>query len=98
MRAAALAALVVVVLAGCGPGAPEQEAAEREVARAADADRVECTGRSRFWFDEGPPAEDFICAAHVSAGFCDRYRVEREGTSFRVRVLERRGSCVLPVG
>jgi hypothetical protein len=97
MKVAALAATVVAV-AACGPGAPEQEAAEQEVARTADADRVECTGRSRFWFDEGPPAEAFVCAAHVSAGFCDRYRVDREGTSFRVRLLERQASCVLPVG
>jgi hypothetical protein len=97
MKIAALAAIALVVSA-CGPGAPEQEAAEREVARAADADRVECTGRSRFWFDEGPPAEDFVCAAHVTAGFCDRYRVDREGSRFRVQLLERRASCVLPVG
>jgi hypothetical protein len=97
VKIAVLAATVVVVTA-CGPGAPEQEAAAREVARAADADRVECTGRSRFWFAEGPPAEDFICAAHVSAGVCDRYRVDREGSRFRVRLLERQASCVLPVG
>jgi hypothetical protein len=31
-------------------------------------------------------------------GFCDQYRVDRDGARFRVRLLERRGSCVLPVG
>jgi hypothetical protein len=34
----------------------------------------------------------------VSNGFCDRYRVDRDGARFRLRVLERRTSCVLPVG
>ncbi len=96
MRAAALAA--VAILAGCGPGAPEQEAAEREVARATRSERAECTARSRFWFAEGPPAEVFVCAVRVDDGFCDRYRVERDGAEFTVRVLERRASCVLPVG
>ncbi len=96
MKLAALA--VVAVLAGCGPGAPEQEAAEQEVARETGAEEAECTARSRFWFAEGPPAEVFICAVHVSNGFCDRYRVDRDGARFRLRVLERRTSCVLPVG
>ncbi len=96
MRLAALAA--VVVLAGCGPGAPEQEAAERAVTRSVKADEVECTSRSSLWFSEGPAAEAFICAAHVSVGFCDRYRVDRDGTRFRVRLLERQASCVLPPG
>ncbi len=96
MRAAALAA--VAILAGCGPGAPEQEAAEREVASATRSERAECTARSRFWFAEGPPAEVFVCAVRIEDGFCDRYRVERDGAEFSVRVLERRASCVLPVG
>ena len=47
---------------------------------------------------EGPPAEVFVCAVRVDDGFCDRYRVERDGAEFTVRVLERRASCVLPVG
>jgi hypothetical protein len=96
VRLAALAAIAILV--GCGPGAPEQEAAEREVARAAGAAAAECTARSRFWFAEGPPAEVFVCAVHVRNGFCDRYRVDRDGARFHVRVLERRASCVLPVG
>jgi hypothetical protein len=96
VRAAALGA--VAILAGCGAGAPEQEAAEREVARATSSQRAECTARSRFWFAEGPPAEVFVCAVPVADGFCDRYRVERDGAAFDVRVLERRASCVLPVG
>lgn len=96
MRRAALAA--ALLLAGCGPGTAEQEGAERAVGRAASTDRVECTSRSRIWFSDGPPAKVLICAAHVSAGFCDRYRVDREGNSYRVHVLERQASCVLPAG
>jgi hypothetical protein len=86
------------ILAGCVADAPEQVAAEREVARVTGADGAECTARSRFWFSEGPPAEVFVCAVRVGNGLCDRYRVDRDGADFRVRVLERRASCVLPVG
>ena len=67
-------------------------------ARRKGADGAECTARSRFWFSEGPPAEVFVCAVRVENGLCDRYRVDRDGADFRVRVLERRASCVLPVG
>ena len=95
----ACAALVaVVVLAGCGAGPPEQEAAERELARMAGADEANCTARSRIWFREGPPANVFICAVDVGDGFCDRYRVDRKGARFRASVLERRGGCILPAG
>jgi hypothetical protein len=97
MRFAPLAA-ALAVLAGCGPGAPEQEAAERAVAREAGTADVDCTGRSRLWFAEGPPAEVFVCAARVGSGLCDRYRVERDGGEYRLRVIERRGSCTLPSG
>ena len=86
------------ILAGCAPDAPEQVAAEREVARVSGAEDAECTARSRFWFSEGPPAEVFVCAVRVRNGLCDRYRVDRDGVDFRVRVLERRASCILPVG
>jgi hypothetical protein len=94
--AAALAALVV--LAGCGAGPPEQEAAERYLARITEADGAECTARSRIWFREGEPANVFVCAVKVGDGFCDRYRVDRDGAKFAARVLERHGGCVLPVG
>jgi len=93
---AALAALVV--LAGCGAGPPEQEAAERAVARMAGADAANCTARSRIWFREGPPANVFICAVEVGDGLCDRYRVDRSGARFRAAVLERHGGCILPAG
>ena len=94
--AAALAALGV--LAGCGAGPPEQEAAERYLARTTEADRAECTARSRIWFREGEPANVFVCAVEVGDGFCDRYRVDRSGAQFSARLLERHGGCVLPVG
>ena len=94
--AAALAALVV--LAGCGAGPPEQEAAERYLARTTEADGAECTARSRIWFREGEPANVFVCAVKIGDGFCDRYRVDRSGAEFRAHVLERRTGCVLPVG
>ena len=95
----ACAALVaVVVLAGCGAGPPEQEAAERELARMAGADEANCTARSRIWFREGPPANVFICAVEVGDGFCDRYRVDRNGARFRATILEHRGGCILPAG
>jgi hypothetical protein len=96
VKLAALAA-IALVLAACGPGAPEQEAAERAVGRETDAD-VECTARSRLWFSDGPPAEVFICAAQVDDGLCDRYRAERDGARFTVALLEREASCVLPPG
>jgi len=94
--AAALAPLVV--LAGCGAGPPEQEAAERYLARTTEADGAECTARSRIWFREGEPANVFVCAVKVGDGFCDRFRVDRSGLQFRASVLERHGGCVLPVG
>jgi hypothetical protein len=94
--AAALAALVV--LAGCGAGPPEQEAAERAVARMAQADQARCTARSRIWFSEREPANVFVCAVRLGDGFCDRYRVDRSGARFHARLLERHGGCILPVG
>ena len=94
--AAALAALVV--LAGCGAGPPEQEAAERFLARTTEADGAECTARSRIWFREGEPANVFVCAVKVGDGFCDRYRVDRSGAQFSARLLEEHGGCVLPAG
>jgi hypothetical protein len=93
---AALAALVV--LAGCGAGPPEQEAAERAVARIADSDQARCTARSRIWFSEREPANVFVCAVELGDGFCDRYRVDRTGARFRAVLLERHGGCILPVG
>jgi hypothetical protein len=95
---AALAA--VVVLAGCGAGAgvPEQEAAEQALARMAEADEAECTARASVWFRDGEPANVFVCAVALGDGFCDRYRVDRNGLQFRASVLERHGGCVLPVG
>jgi hypothetical protein len=93
---AAVAALVAV--AGCGAGPPEHEAAERAVARIAEADQARCTARSRIWFSEREPANVFICAVRLGDGFCDRYRVDRSGTRFRARLLERHGGCILPVG
>ena len=97
MRAAAAVA-ALAVLAGCGAGPPEHEAAERALARMAEADQANCTARSRIWFREGPPANVFICAVGLGDGFCDRYRVDRSGTRFRARLLERHGGCILPVG
>jgi hypothetical protein len=95
---ACVALVAVVVLAGCGAGPPEQEAAERALARTAGADEANCTARSRIWFREGPPANVFICAVEVGEGLCDRYRVDRNGARFRASVLERRGGCILPAG
>ncbi len=94
-----LAALVAVAaLAGCGASPPEQEGAERAVADAARADAADCTSRSRILFKEGPPANVFICAVHLGDGFCDLYRADRNAAKYRVRLLERRGSCTLPAG
>ena len=89
---------VLAVLAGCGAGPPEQEAAERFVARMADTDQARCTARSRIWFSEREPANVFVCAVRVGDGLCDRYRVDRNGADFRARLLERHGGCILPVG
>ena len=97
MRAVAALA-VLVVLAGCGAGPPEQEAAERYLARLTETDGAECTARSRIWFREGEPANVFVCAVQLGDGFCDRYRLDRSGVQFRASVLERHGGCVLPVG
>jgi hypothetical protein len=94
--AAALAALVVV--AGCGAGPPEQEAAERAAARIAKVDEARCTARARVWFRTGEPANVFVCAVKLGDGFCDRYRLDRSGARFHARLLERHGGCVLPVG
>jgi hypothetical protein len=93
-------AVVVLVaasaLAGCA-GAPEEEGAERAVERVAGGD-ARCTGRSTRWFREGPPAELLLCVVPLGATVCDRYRVERRGGSYRVKLVQRRGDCVLPVG
>jgi hypothetical protein len=93
-----LLAAAAVLLAGCGPAPAEERGAERAVARVADASTARCTSRSYRWFTDGPPAEDFICAVRAEHGFCDRYRVDRDGTRYRVRLLERDASCTLPVG
>jgi hypothetical protein len=87
----------VAVLAGCAKP-PEQKGAERATARAAHAESAHCTSRSRILFREGPPANVFICAVKLGDGYCDRYRVDRRGAQYRVRVLERHGACVLPAG
>ena len=96
MKLVGLAA--AALLAGCGAGAPEHEGAERAVARTAGAESAECTSRSRIWFADGPPAKVFVCAVRVGNGFCDRYRVVRDGARYQARVLERGGSCTLPAG
>ena len=93
-----VALAAVVLLAGCGADPPEKVGAERAVARAAHADSADCTSRSRILFKEGPPANVFICAVKVGDGLCDVYRVDRRGTSYRTRVLERHGGCTLPAG
>jgi predicted homoserine dehydrogenase-like protein len=95
---AAAALAVVVVLAGCGAGAPEQQAAELALARMTNADEARCTTRASVWFRDGEPANVFICAVAVGDGLCDRYRVDRNGLQFRASVLEQRTGCVLPVG
>jgi hypothetical protein len=95
----AAAALAVLVLAGCSNAdAPEQVAAERALARMTEADEARCTTRASVWFRDGEPANVFICAVELGDGFCDRYRVDRNGLQFRATVLERHGGCVLPVG
>lgn len=94
----ATALVTLVVLAGCGAGPPEHEAAELAVARIAEADQARCTARSRIWFSEREPANVFVCAVKLGDGFCDRYRVDRRGAQFRARLLERHGGCILPVG
>jgi hypothetical protein len=89
--------VAALALAGCA-AAPEEEGAEDAVARASGTDRVECTGRSRIWFREGSPAEVMLCVARRDASVCDRYRVDREGSSYAVRLLARGGDCALPPG
>ena len=88
----------VVALAGCGADAPEKEAAEVALAQMANVDEARCTARASTWFRDGEPANVFVCAVEIGDGFCDRYRVDRNGLQFRATVLERRGGCVLPVG
>ena len=88
---------MLVVLAGCGAGPPEQQAAERSLARMTET-RAGRTARSRIWFRDGEPANVFICAVELGDGLCDRYRLDRNGLQFRASVLEQHGGCVLPVG
>jgi hypothetical protein len=64
----------------------------------AKADEARCTARASVWFRDGEPANVFVCAVELGDGFCDRYRVDRNGLQFRASVLERHGGCVLPVG
>jgi hypothetical protein len=92
-----LPALAVLALAACA-GAPEEEGAERAVARESQTERVECTGRSRIWFREGEPAKVLLCVARREQGLCDRYRVDREGSTYKVTLLARNADCVLPTG
>lgn len=84
------------VLAACA-GAPEQEGAERAVERRAGRE-AQCTGRSRIWFAEGPPAELMLCIVRMDNALCDRYRVDRRGNRYRVTLLARRSDCTLPAG
>lgn len=93
----AAAALAVLALAGCAD-APEEEGATRAVAREAGTERVECTGRSRIWFQEGTPAEVLLCVARRDGGVCDRYRVDRRGDTYGVTLLLRGSDCALPPG
>lgn len=94
MKLAALAAAVLA--AGC-TGAPEQEGAERAVEQRANAD-ARCTSRSQRWFREGPPAELMLCVVRRDGGRCDRYRVDRKESRYRVTLLARDADCVLPAG
>jgi hypothetical protein len=81
---------------GCA-GAPEQEAAERAVERRAGHE-AQCTGRSRIWFKDGPPAELMLCIVRREGGVCDRYRVDRRGESYRVTLTARNAHCQIPAG
>jgi hypothetical protein len=93
-----LAAIAVAALAVAGcTGAPEEEGAERAVEARAGAD-AQCTGRSQIWFKEGPPAELMLCIVRRENAVCDRYRVDRQGERYRVRLLARNGDCTLPAG
>lgn len=93
-----LALATVLVLAGCGQ-APEQRGAERAVTRsAARGDDARCTSRSRIWFKEGPPARVFLCTLRLEHGLCDRYRVERRGRRYAVRLVASSTDCALPAG
>jgi hypothetical protein len=89
-------ALAALSLSACA-GPPEQEGAERAVERRAGAD-AQCTGRSRIWFMEGPPAELMLCIVRRGGGLCDRYRVDRTGDRYRVTLTARNGDCSLPAG
>jgi hypothetical protein len=89
-------ALAVLALAACGE-APEESGAERAVERRAGAE-AECTSRSRVWFREGPPAKVLLCVARRGDGRCSRYRVDRDGSRYRVSLLAREGDCTLPPG
>jgi hypothetical protein len=95
-RLAAAVALVALAVSGCA-GAPEQEGAERAVERQAGTE-AQCTGRSRIWFKEGPPAELMLCIVRREGGVCDRYRVDRRGESYRVTLTARNAHCQIPAG
>ena len=88
---------LVALFAGCAD-APEEAGAERAVAERAGTERVECTGRSRTWFQEGEPAELMLCVARREHGTCDRYRVDRTGNRYAVTLLARQADCALPTG
>jgi hypothetical protein len=96
LRASCATAVAVAALAACA-GPPEQEGAERAVERRAGRE-AQCTGRSRIWFKEGPPAELMLCIVRLENAVCDRYRVDRRGESYRVTLLARAGECTLPAG
>jgi hypothetical protein len=89
-------ALAALSLAAC-TGPPEQEGAERAVERRA-GNQAQCTGRSRIWFKEGPPAELMLCIVRLGDGACDRYRVDRRGERYQVTLTARNSHCQLPAG
>ena len=48
--------------------------------------------------ERAAPANVFVCSVKLGDGYCDRYRVDRNGAQYRARVLERHGNCTLPAG
>jgi hypothetical protein len=101
-----LAAVAVVLLAGCG-GAEDatqrfaREATESRLAAnpAYDTDEVHCTGNPRPWFVERQ-ARVVICAARKVDGGCDWFYVElvpsAVGARAKIRLEAKNAGCVLP--
>jgi hypothetical protein len=94
--AASVAAVLVLLAAGCGEDAA-QHAARRAVEARVRGGDTHCTRTAREYL-RVVPTKLYLCLVERGDGACDEYAAIRHGRRFEVRLRRRDVDCVLPVG